>query len=131
MDSVSATMHLRAAMDDLSDITGTLKQGESIDVLSSARMAIGFTSAAVRWKAICIRSLHGLKYAVACVVLEEADSQLLVRRKASRSSEYVARLDNGAVVTVLSQSDDWSEVRTQDGTEGYVATQYLETISTQ
>ena len=131
MDSVSATMHLRAAMDDLSDITGTLKQGESIDVL--------FLSEDGDWIYVRCGSLEGymhtefarLKYAVACVVLEEADSQLLVRRKASRSSEYVARLDNGAVVTVLSQSDDWSEVRTQDGTEGYVATQYLETISTQ
>ena len=75
MDSVSATMHLRAAMDDLSDITGTLKQGESIDVL--------FLSEDGDWIYVRCGSLEGymhtefarLKYAVACVVLEEADSQ--------------------------------------------------------
>lgn len=129
MDSRSATLHLRQTMDDLADITGSLKQGEAIEVLHY--------SADGSWLLVRSGSLQGymhaefarLKYDVAQVTLEDADSQLVVRKKASKSSDMVMKLKNGAGVTILSQSGDWSKIRTEDGTEGYAATQYLKVLT--
>ena len=70
-----------------------------------------------------------LKYSVAQVSLEDADSQLILRQKASKSSDMVTKLKQGTGVTILSQSGDWSRVRLEDGTEGYVVTRYLKVLT--
>ena len=129
MNSKSATLHLRKTMDDLADITGTLKQGEAIEVLHYGEGGA--------WLYVRCGSLQGymhaefarLKYSVAQVSLEDADSQLILRQKASKSSDMVTKLKQGTGVTILSQSGDWSRVRLEDGTEGYVVTRYLKVLT--
>ena len=128
LNSPSASLHLRKTMSDVADITGTLKQGEAIEVLHYGEGD---------WLYVRCGSLTGymhaayarLKYSLATVTLQDADSQLIVRKRANKSGDMVTKLKAGTAVTVLSESGGWSKIRMTDGTEGYVSSDYLTVVS--
>ena len=128
LNSPSASLHLRKTTSDVADITGTLKQGEAIEVLHYGEGD---------WLYVRCGSLTGymhaayarLKYSLATVALQDADSQLIVRKRANKSGDMVTKLKAGTAVTVLSESGGWSKIRLTDGTEGYVSSDYLTVVS--
>lgn len=48
-----------------------------------------------------------------------------MRAQASTDSSIVTQLRSGQVITVLSESNGWAQVRTQDNEEGYVSSEFL------
>ena len=52
--------------------------------------------------------------------------RLRVRSGPGADYDIVAYLNNGDTVTVLSVDGDWAQIRTADGQEGYVSTEFLQ-----
>ena len=52
--------------------------------------------------------------------------RLRVRSGPGADYDIVAYLNNGDTVTVLSVEGDWAQIRTADGQEGYVSTEFLQ-----
>ena len=52
--------------------------------------------------------------------------RLSVRSGPGADYDIVAYLNNGDTVTVLSVEGDWAQIRTADGQEGYVSTEFLQ-----
>ena len=55
-----------------------------------------------------------------------ASGRLRVRSGPGADYDIVAYLNNGDTVTVLSVEGDWAQIRTADGQEGYVSTEFLQ-----
>ncbi|HOO28328.1 MAG TPA: glycosyl hydrolase family 18 protein, partial [Lachnospiraceae bacterium] len=62
--------------------------------------------------------------------LQKADlvKKQAVRLEADKKSAILKEMEDGDTVTVLEQSEDWSEVQTQDLLTGYIETKYLTNI---
>ena len=54
------------------------------------------------------------------------NGRLRVRSGPGADYDIVAYLNNGDTVTVLSVEGDWAQIRTADGQEGYVSTEFLQ-----
>ena len=55
-----------------------------------------------------------------------SNGRLRVRSGPGADYDIVAYLNNGDTVTVLSVEGDWAQIRTADGQEGYVSTEFLQ-----
>lgn len=51
---------------------------------------------------------------------------LNVRQKAGKQYSVVGQINKGDKVSVISQSDDWTEIESSNGIKGFVATKYLD-----
>ena len=59
------------------------------------------------------------------VVKTSGGGSVNLRAQASTDSSIVTQLRSGQVITVLSESNGWAQVRTQDNEEGYVSSEFL------
>ena len=126
LKSASATLNLRSAANDLASVTGTLKQREAVEVL-------GYADAQAQWIYVRSGSIEGyarrehfvLKKELVRVTLSDAGSTLSLRAGAGSGAQVIGTLRHGDVLTLLSTSDGWANVRTMDGTVGYVSAQYI------
>jgi len=55
-------------------------------------------------------------------------SSVNVRKSASSTATILTILSKNAAVTILGQSGDWYQVKTSNGTIGYISAQYITVI---
>ncbi len=127
LNSPTAKLHLKAEPYDLADDTGgTLSQGAQVEVLQyvgSDAMWVYVRSGSAQGYAL--REHFQLNQGIAAVALGDPSTQVTVRAKANTSSDAVAKLSHGTLVTVTSTENGWSKVKLGDGTTGYIAKEYL------
>jgi uncharacterized protein YgiM (DUF1202 family) len=123
--SSSSSLNLRMSAVENAGVVAKAKHGEALEVLG---YAAGGQWARVRAQAgVGYVSLEYVKlaYPLGVVRLSNPEDTLSLRRTAETGGAFLQALPNGAVVTLLERGAEWTRVRVEGGTEGFVAARYL------
>lgn len=123
-------LNVRSTADQNSDIVGKMQNGAACEIeamegdwakISSGKVS-GYVMASYLVTGDAAESLAaGLVSTTAAVTADGVN----VRQSPSTDSEVIGRLNNGAEMDVIGQSDDWIQIEF-DGTSGYVSGDYIQ-----